>query len=250
MQVKTMLRSAGLFLKRNSPYILTGMGCAGVVSTAVLAGRAAVKANDEISDINCKRLMDGYEVCSAKEKVMLTWKYFIPPVVMGATSMACIVGAQSVQTKRHAALASLYTLTEQTLKDYRENVVDLVGKNKEEKAYTKVAQDKVLENPPQENQIILTKKGDTLFKDSYSGRYFKSDIEALRRIQNELNHQLVNQMWVPINDLYTIVGLDPIKLGEDIGWNPDELIEFKFIPTIFKDDEVCVVLDYEVKDFK
>lgn len=264
MQIKTIIRQVGSFLQKNSPYILTGLGCAGVVSTAVMTGKAAVKAHDKIyvySDTMTMKLTreeleeHGDPHCyepTLKEKVKLTWKEFVPPCIVGATSVACILGAQSVNSRRHAALASLYTLTEQTLKDYRENVVELVGKNKEEKAYDKVHQDRVIENPPKDGQIILTDRGNTLFKDSYSGRYFKSDIEALRKVQNELNHLIVNQMWVPINDLYSVIGLEPIKLGEDIGWDPDELIEFKFIPTIYNKDseDVCIILDYEIRDFR
>lgn len=262
MQVKNIVASVGNLIQKNSPYILTGLGCAGVVSTAIMTGRAASIAktdievysdtktmelsHEELKDLGCPH---GYEP-TFKEKVKLTWKYFVPPTIMGATSIACIIGAQTVNTRRHAALASLYTLTENTLKDYRENVVELVGKNKEEKAYQKVEQDRMLENPPKDGQIILTNKGETLFRDSYSGRYFKSDIEVLRRIENELNHMIVNQMWVPLNDLYSVIGLDSIKLGDDIGWDPDELIEFKFIPTIVKDEEVCIILDYDIRDFR
>lgn len=265
MQIKNLLMKAGNFVQKNSPYILTGLGCAGVVSTAIMTGKAASKATteievfsdmktdmlsqEELKDLGCPH---GYEP-TLKEKVKLTWKYFIPPVIMGATSVGCIIGAQTVNTRRHAAIASLYTLTEQTLKDYRENVKELVGKNKEEKAYDKVQQDRLLSDPPKkDSQIVLTEKGNTLFKDSYSGRYFKSDIEALRRVENELNHMINNQMWVPINDLYSVVGLEPIKLGEDIGWDPDQLIEFKFIPTIYNKDseDVCIILDYDIRDFR
>lgn len=253
MSIKNIIMKAGNFLQKNSPYILTGLGCAGVVSTAVMTGKAAVKAHDRIKQER-EELEKKYE-CETidpdfKTKAKLTWKYFIPPAIMGCSSVACIIGAQSVNTRRHAALASLYTLSEQTLKDYRENVVELVGKNKEEKAYEKVQQDRLISDPPKDGSIILTGKGKTLFQDSYSGRFFKSDIETLRRIENELNHNIVHQLWVSVNDLYYLIGLEGIKLGEDIGWDPDQLIEFKFIPTIYKDEEVCIILDYEIRDFR
>lgn len=253
MQIKSIVSQLGNFIQKNSPYILTGLGCAGVVSTAVMTGKAAIKAHEKTKEVE-KEMKD--EGCSdeleLKDKVKITWKYFVPPAIMGATSVACIIGAQSVNTRRHAALASLYTLSEQTLKDYRENVKELVGKNKEEKAYDKVQQDRVIQNPPKDGQIILTEKGNTLFKDSYSGRFFKSDIEALRRVENELNHMINHQMWVPVNDLYSVIGLEPTKLGDDIGWDPDQLIEFKFIPTIYNKDneDVCIILDYDIRDFR
>lgn len=252
MNVKSLLRSAGEIIQRNSPYILTGLGCAGVVTTAVMTGRATIKATHivdnefrEADDEHIVHTKNGARL-SWKRTIQVAWKCYIPPFLMSAASIACIIGAQSVNTKRHAALAGLYSLTESTLKDYQEKVVETLGEKKEQKIRDEVAQKRLDDNPASKNEIIMTGKGETLCYDTISGRYFKSDIEKLRRIQNDMNHDLMGVMWVPLNDLYFAMGLSGIKIGEDIGWTVDELIDFRFSSKITDEGEPCLVLDYDV----
>lgn len=246
MQVKAIINTVGNFLQKNSPYILTGLGCAGVVSTAVMTGKAAVKAHEEIMQDRA----ENYEMFGTdtdwKERVRLTWKYFVPPIIMGATSVACIIGAQTVNTRRHAALASLYTLTDQTLKDYKEKVIEQVGKNKAKKIDEGIAEDILEAHPVTKESIIKTSHGDTLCYDVYSGRYFTHDIEKLRRIQNDFNHELMGVMWMPLNDLYYLMGLEQVKMGDDLGWTVDDLLEFKFTSKLTDDERPCLVVDYDL----
>lgn len=243
LQIGQLIKKAGLMLEKNSPYILTGLGCAGLVSTAIMSGKAAVKAHQILVN---ESFLNNVDKFSLKEKVKLTWKHFLPPVITGSVSIACIVGAQGVNTKRNAALASLYTLTDQTLKDYREKVVEQIGKNKEQKIRDDISQDAIDSNPVSKSEVIITGKGESLCYDKMTGRYFKSDIETLRRIQNDLNHDLMNDMWVPLNTLYYVIGLPMVNMGDEMGWTIDELIELKFSPMIAENGEPCIVIDYDV----
>lgn len=234
------LTTKGLnFINKNQSTILTAIGVAGLVSTAVLTGQATVKAVRKCDAVQ--------EELSLKERFLLTWRLYIPPVAMGVVSAACIIGAHSSDMKKNAALAGLYTLTEETLQDYRKKVVDRIGEKKEEEVYGEAIQERLDRHPVNENQIIFTGKGETLCYDSYSGRYFKSDIETLRQIQNDLNHDLLGQMWVPLNDLYFVIGLEPISMGEEIGWTTDELIEMTFNTKLAKDGTPCLVIDLNAK---
>lgn len=264
MNVKHLIKQLGMTLQKNSPYILTGLGCAGVVSTAVMTGKAAVKAHDKIQQYTLEtigkdlakntvnRIIDeNHSDLSLidlkmpfKEKVKLTWKYFIPPTIMGATSVACIIGAQTVNTRRHAAIASLYSLTESTLKDYQQKVVELVGEKKEQIIRDDISQKRIDENPVSKNEVIITGKGEMLCYDTLSGRYFKSDIETLRRIQNDFNHEMMSSMWVSLNDLYFAMGLSTVKIGDELGWTVDELLDFRFSSKLTDNGEPCLVLNY------
>lgn len=256
MNVKYLIKQLGMILQKNSPYILTGLGCAGVVSTAVMTGRAAVKANNTImgyEDLMAMKLSNeeleqrgtpNMYIATPKEKVKLTWKYFIPPVASCMVSVGCIIGAQSVNARRHAALASIYTLTESTLKDYQEKVIELVGEKKEQKIRDDIARKRLEDNPVSKNEVIITGKGEMLCYDTLSGRYFKSDIETLRRIQNDFNHEMMGSMWVSLNDLYYAMGLSTIKIGDELGWTVDELLDFQFKSKLTDTGEPCLVLDY------
>lgn len=236
---KGIVKQALNFVQKNQSTILTGLGVAGLVSTSVLTAQATVKA---VRKCDAQK-----EELDLKERFLLTWKLYIPPVAMGAVSVACIIGAHTADAKKNAALAGLYAITEETLQDYRQKIVERLGEKKEEEVYGDVVQERLEKHPVNDTQIILTGKGETLCFDSYSGRYFKSDIETLRQIQNDLNHDLLGEMWVPINDLYYVIGLEPISMGEDIGWTTDELIEMTFNTKLAKDGTPCLVIDLNAK---
>lgn len=259
---KQIVKAGGKLIRDNSNHILTGLGVAGVVSTAVMTGRASIKAYKVIEAYEDAALEvtkpDGTLLIGQEEfdeyskniwvgRTKLVWKHFLPPVIMGSVSIACIIGANTVNGKQKAALASLYTLTETTLKDYREKVIEQIGENKEEKIRAEVAQKKLDEHPVSEKDIILTGKGEHLCYDSVSGRYFKSDIEKIRRIQNELNEaRLDGTMWTAINDFYYLLGLEPVSIGEELGWTVDDKIEFIFTSKIATNGEPCLVISYEI----
>lgn len=248
MEIKSAIQKVGTVLQKNSPYILTGLGAAGVVTTAVLTGQATVKAVKlvEAREAEERAKDDAFIRYTNIERMKMCLKFYIPPVLLGASSIACIIGSQSINSKRHAALAGLYTLTESTFKDYRENVVKKLGEKKETEVRDEVAQKRLADNPASKNEIIMTGKGKMLCYDVYSGRYFKSDIETIRRIQNDLNHDLMGSMWVPLNDLYYAIGIPQIKLGDELGWTTDELIDMRFSSKLTDDGEPCLVIDYDL----
>lgn len=256
MDVKGLFRTAGSFIEKNSPQILTGLGVAGVVSTAIMTGRATVEAVDicrekerllaSCSDPDILDEFDKFQAHPIVQKAKWTWKCYIPPFLMGATSIACIIGAQSVNTKRNAALATLYSLTKSTLDDYQEKVVETIGEKKEELIRGEVDQKRLEEKPKSEAMIFGVRQGNTLCFDKLSGRYFMHDMEKIRRVVNDLNHDLMGVMWVPLNDFYYALGLEGIKLGEEIGWTVDELIDVKFTSRLTDDGDPCLVLDYDV----
>ena len=256
MNLKHLIHTTGAFLEKNSPQILTGLGVAGVVSTAVMTGRASIKAHDIVmekerilastSDPDILEEFDKFQAHPIVQKVKWTWKCYIPPFLMVATSIACIIGAQSVNTKRNAALATLYSLTKTTLDDYQEKVVETIGEKKEELIRGEVAQKRLEEKPKTEAMIFGVRQGNTLCFDTLSGRYFMHDMEKIRRIVNDLNHDLMGVMWVPLNDFYYALGMEGVKLGEEIGWTVDELIDVKFTSRLTDDGDPCLVLDYDV----
>ena len=69
------------------------------------------------------------------------------------------------------------------------------------------------------SQVIVTEKGNTLCRDSISGRYFKSDIDKIKKVVNELNRQLIHQNYISLNEFYYELGLDSTKNGSYLGWN-------------------------------
>lgn len=236
-------------LNRNSPTILTGLSVAGLITTTVMAIRATPKAL-EILDQESVMREDHYGKVIPLTKMdilKLTWKCYLPTGLMGLATIGCMIGATSINEKRNAALSGLYALTETTLKEYQAKVVETIGENKERKIKEDVAGDRIKNNPVNKNQVIITEKGNTLCYDSISGRYFKSDIEKLRKIENEINKNLISDMWISLNEVYDKIGLNQVSIGNDIGWNVDSLLDFHFSSKLTEEGEPCIVLDYSVE---
>jgi hypothetical protein len=252
----------GKFLE-NSPIILTGAAVTGVISTGILAVKATPRALKILEEERRKRDEyekviardgDGREIILAKgdtltnrEVVQLVWKCYIPATGMCLGTIACIIGAHKVNQRRNAALMGLYSLSEVAFKEYKEKVAETIGKVKEQRIRDEIDADHIKANPPNSAQVIFTGKGDVMCYDSLTGRYFRSDIEKIRRTVNELNRRLMSEMFLDLNDLYFELGIPTTKLGDELGFNLDDgLLEINFSSAITDDGQPCLVLNYEV----
>lgn len=247
-----MVKSIQTGVKKHSPEILTGIGIAGMVTTAVMAVRATPKALiliGEREDEWNKETMgtDDFDHMPKIEAVKVAWKCYVPSVIVGGISIACLVGASSVNLKRNAALATAYALSESTLKEYQEKVIQEIGEKKEQAVRDNIAKDRIEKNPVSKSEVIMTEKGETLCYDMLSGRYFKTSIDRLRKAENDLNRQMRDDIYVSLNEFYYAIGLDPIKIGDSIGWNIDKgYIDLSFSSQLTNDGTPCLVLDYSV----
>ena len=111
------------------------------------------------------------------------------------------------------------------------------GEKKERGVRDAIAKDKIDKNPVSNSEVYITKKGDTLCYDTISGRYFKSDIDKIKKIENELNRRLISEMYISLNEFYYELGLQCTKTGNDLGWNVGEgLIDIRFSAQISEDN--------------
>ena len=241
----TIVASTRQFVSKRSPEILTGIGIAGMISTAVLAVKATPKAMELIEE---KKREEWLDKLSPVEMVKVAWKPYVPAIVTCVTSTACLIGASSVSAKRNAALATAYKLSETALTEYREKVIETIGEKKERTVRDKVAEERVKKNPVSKNEVIITGNGKTLCFDPISGRYFMCSIETIKRAENTLNKQMLHDIsgYVSLNEFYDEIGLDHTSVGDDLGWNTDQIIDIDFSSQLNDNGEPSVVLDYLV----
>ena len=232
---------------QHSPEILTGIGIAGMITTTVMAVKSTPKALDLMAELKEKHKNDTEKKEIAKDVVTKVAPVYLPSVITGGLSIACLIGASSVNARRNAALATAYTLSESALKEYQEKVVATIGEKKEKNVRDAIAKDKVDKNPVSNCEVIVTEKGNTLCYDAISGRYFTSDIEKLKHTENELNKRLLSEMYIGLNDLYYELGLRCTDQGNELGWNiNDGMIDFVFSYQSADDGRPCLVVGYRV----
>lgn len=257
LKINELVKAVQSVLVKRSPEILTGIGVAGMITTTVLAVKATPKAlsliedekraqNEHISDDSRN---DSSQIVHLKpiEVVKVTWKCYIPTVLTGIASTACLIGASSVNFKRNAALATAYQLSTTALTEYKEKVSEVIGERKERDIRDRIAKDKINNDPVGKHEVIVTGNGDTLCYDAYGGRYFKSSIDKIKKAENELNRVMLKDMYVSLNEFYDELGLKHTKLGDDLGWNLDDgFINIEFSSQLSEDDTPCIVMNYTV----
>lgn len=243
MNLPVLVRHLLKVAERESPTILTALGVSGFITTVILAVKATPKAIWLIE----KDERRGDHILTKTEVIKITWKCYIPTALAAIGSIGCFIGATSIGLRRNAVLASLYSLSEATLKEYQAKVVEIIGKNKEEKIHEALVQDRLDKDPASKKEIIVTGKGESLFYDSWSGRYFKSDMEKVRRVQNDLNAKMLGgEMYVPLNDLYDELGLECVEGGNHIGWSVERGLLDIHYTTKLAEGTPCVVMEYKL----
>lgn len=244
MNLSHILNNSLKQVKNHSPEILTGLGVSGVITTSYLVAKASFKAKTMIDERD-KEVhgvpRNGYP--STKEQAKLVWKLYIPPVIAGTATIACIIGSQKANSRRTAAAFTAYSLTEKAFTEYKEKVVEQIGKGKEKKIRDEVAKDRIEKNPPNANVMIFG-KGEVLCCELWTGRYFKCDMETLRRAENDLNAMIVNTYYVTLDEFYDLIDLPHTSTSDKLGWDSDKLLELQFSPVLSPDGEPCLAFDY------
>lgn len=243
MNLSQVTKNVQKSLRRHAPEILTGIGVSGMIATAVMAAKATPKAMQLIQEASSQNEENSL---TRVEKIKVAYKPYIPAIVTGAASIACIIGASSVSARRNAALVTAYTLSETALKEYKEKVIETIGEKKEKEVRDKIAKSQIEKNPLSNNEVVLTDKGNALCYDAHSGRYFKSDIETINRAVNELNRRLILENTISLNEFYYEIGLSGTYIGDRLAWSVDRgLIEVSFSAQLAEDGVTpCVVLNF------
>jgi hypothetical protein len=229
--MKAIFHAAEKFVTDNTPGILTGFGVAGTVTTAILTAKATVAAVEKFQRAKQHQLnYNGRTETPFGEVFELVWKDYIPAAVSGVATVTCIVAANHIGTRRTAAIAAAFKLSEQLSEEYKAKVVQTLGLQKEEKVRSELAAERMASNPP--SGMIVVAGSNVLFYDELSGRYFTNEMETVRRAVNEINHKVNNYYHASLSEFYDMIGLTATKFSDEFGWNSDQLLEVQFAATI------------------
>lgn len=242
--LSNMFKNISNGLSDNMPYILAGMGVVGMGTAVGLGIRSTEKA---LTLIEAKKKELNVEKLDVKETVKTTWKCYVPTASMFVLGAGCVVLSTRESAKRCAAWSTAYQLSEKALLEYQNKVVETIGDKKEKAIKEAVVADKVKEHPLNTSEVIITGTGETLCYESVSGRYFKSDINRIKQIVNELNERLLRENYISLNEFFYELGLKPTKIGNDLGWSSSKgLIEVTFASCLSEDGVPCLAVDYRV----
>lgn len=252
--VKTGLKIAGRACKRYLPSILIGFGVGGMFVGTIVAVQATPEAHEELE----KQRQDEEQVAEMMERepkkdiwarAKIIGKHYWPTALIMTTSAGCIIFANSVHLKREAALIAAYHLSTKNLEDLKEKIVELDGKKKLTKLTDAISQDDLDKNPTDGKTMIITGNGEHLCYDAWSGRYFQTNIEKVRRAELDMNKALLRDGYYSLNDFYESLDLPVVELGNLLGWHcdsTDHQVEINFSSKVTDKGEPCLVIRFDI----
>ena len=248
--MNNFLRQSQLFIKRNSATILTVAGGVGVVTTSMMAAKATPKAVRLLEEAKDEKK----EELTTVEKIKMAGPVYIPTILMGTATIACIFGANILNKRHQAALMSAYVMIDSSYKEYRQKLKELYGEEVHEEIVNAIAVEKARDVGINASTFCTNSRltddeacGDpVLFYDEWSNRYFESTIEQVITAEYHLNRNYVLRGFTWLNEFYEFLGLDETQYGEVVGWSvEDELywLDFNHRKVVLDDGLECYIIE-------
>ena len=258
--VSRTFHKVGFQVKKHSPAILVGAGVVGVVSSAVMACKATLKAGDILEEHNKKvevihNCIDTgkcpageYTDKDGKKDLTIAYtqtgvkfvKLYGPSVLLGTASIVSILASHKILTERNAAIASAYAIVDKGFKNYRKNVKERFGDrvDYELKHNIKAQEIKTIEVDENGNQVEKTKTVDVATNtdnleysdfarifDETNPNWTKDpeyNLMFLKSQQAYLNNKLQAKGFLFLNEVYKALGFEESKAGQVVGWTYDK----------------------------
>lgn len=245
-----LLGKTKMFFNRNSSMILTCVGGVGVIATAIAAAKATPKAIKLVEELEKEK---GEEL-TTPEIIYTAAPAYIPTVLIGASTIACIFGANTLNKRQQASLMSAYALVDSSFKEYKGKLKEMYGEETHQSIVDAIAVEKaekmnITSAYMVGNCDLSTEEGTgdpILFYDEHSNRYFESTIEQVMSAEYHLNRNYVLRGYSYLNEFYEFLGLETTDYGSVLGWAPNDdgmyWIEFNHRKTILDDGlEVYII---------
>lgn len=244
MNINSALRRLEKLTRKNSVSVYAGMGIGGVLITSYLAVKGTANAVREIDEYETRMGVADDNLQRIKERIQLVWPHYIPAGIAGVTTLACIAASARSANKKAAAVATAYTLSERAFAEYKTKVIEQIGERKEQGVRDAIAQESVTRNPPEASKVIITGSGEVMCCEMHTKRYFKSDMETLRRSMNDINSRVMHELYVSLDEFYYLIGLSPTSNSGDLGWDSERLMELQFSTALTEDGTPCITFAY------
>lgn len=228
-----------LFIKRHSSTILTVAGATGVVATTVLSVKATPKALALLEEAKKEK----GEKLTAIETVKVAWKPYIPAALVGCSTIACIFGANILNTKNQASLMSAYALLDSTFKEYRDKVNEMHGEESDTNITHEIIKSKF-------DDSMEINKDKMLFFDYQSMRYFETNMEKVAQAEHDFLEIFHDRGYACLNEYYDLLGIPRVEYGYQLGWfdfeNNDPYncreLEFEYEEVMINDELKCWII--------
>ena len=255
--LRRLVNSAGIYINRNSPSILTGLGVSGLIGAGVMAVRATPVALDIVlermevdygKDVHPKAI-HAFHQYSLVEVIPIVYKPYIPSVLLAVLGVSAIFLGARTNMKRLSTVTTAYGILDQTLRSYEDKIREVVSKTDAKKIQAAVDRDMLVNDPATTFNTHNMNGGPDLCYEPMTGRYFYTSADGIRRRFIEVNHDILSDDTVSYNEAMFDLGLPHVDVGNHLGWS----VEHGIIEPILRarlvdpDDKPCLVVDFRPK---
>ena len=239
-------------LRRSSPAILTCLSVVGVVGTSVMAVRATPKALQLIKDKKDELDSDRLKLM---EVVQITWKCYMPSILIGIGTITCIIGIGRVNKRNQASLMSAYAMLNESYKQYRKSAKIVYGEDADDKIHAVMAKDAMVSTYDWGYQVynmdMDSESERLLFYDLASKKYFRTTMAAVLNAQYHVNRNLSIKGDCSLNEYLSFLGVEGIDGGDELGWDITYMVEemncywldFDNYKSTLEDGLECIIID-------
>lgn len=206
-----LVGKAQLYLRRNSSTILSVLAVVGFAGTVVTAVRATPKALKLLDEA----VSEKGEELTVVEKIGVAGPAYIPSVLLGVSTVTCILGANVLSKRNQASIASAYALINNYHKEYRKKLIELHGKEADEEVRNAMAH----EHCDYHVIDIDEPDGKVLFYDEISGETILRHERDVISAEYHFNRNYTLRGYATLNELYTFLGMPQTDYGETVGWS-------------------------------
>ena len=213
-----LIKSVAGSLAKHRGTIYTIGSIAGTLAAVYFAAKDAPKVVAKLDELNER---EAKPLEKAKELAPLVARTAVATgVSIGCTLANRKFASDAIHTLSDAL--AVKNMTEELTKKY---TAEIAGEEVAEKVQAAVVREQAVNSGVPTAitapKVIQTGHGNDLFYDEWSGRWFVSDISFIKESIVSLNYQLMNDMYVSLNEVYQYLDLPTVGSGRDFGWNCD-----------------------------
>ena len=188
------------------------------------------------------------------EIVRVAGPTYIPSVLLGVSTIACIFGANALNQKKQASLMSAYVMLNESYKQYRKSaktvtermrMINPCGNGERcHGVFLRLGYQVYNMDMDSESERLL-------FYDLASKKYFRTTMAAVLNAQYHVNRNLSIKGDCSLNEYLSFLGVEGIDGGDELGWDISYMIEemdcywldFDNYKSTLEDGLECIIID-------
>ncbi len=225
----TASKTAAAFATKNSNALLTGIALGTLMGTALSVASAVPKVmkveETKKEDLEIARNDEERKHIKRAAAVKVA-KILVVPVLMFLVCGGCIIGNAYINSKKIAALAAAYALSEQKIEDLENAAKEISGPKKAALISEKAGKDDIERRASRnEEDVITTGHGDDLFWEPKTGHWLRANRDFVLLAFSEIDKLVNNGLGdtIHLNELFERLKLPcETELGQWFGWDPND----------------------------